>query len=479
MSIESRQYDVVVVGGGLAGVCAALACARLGTRTALVQDRPVLGGNSSSEVRVYPGAVGAGRQNPWAEETGIINELTSEDAVRNHGFVNSIWDLVLYDAVVKEPHLELFLNTPILDARTDSGGRIAAAIGRQLGSERELALEARFFVDASGDGLLAAKAGAPFRIGREGRAEFSESLAPQNPDHATLPSTISFASRDVGHPVRFDPPEWAERYASPEDLKDRPHGRFDHGYWWIEIGGWRYHTISDNEEIRHQLLRHVLGIWDHIKNAADHGAANHVLEWIGAIPGKRESRRFEGPLMLTENDLRSREPFPDAVAYGGWFLDEHAVGGLLAKGQPIGNRDGDPDWLEKYGLRPYGIPLRALYSRAVSNLFFAGRNISASHMAFSSARVMKTCAVVGQAVGTAADLCVRAGVDPAALDAAQVARIQQSLLRQGCYIPGIRSEDPDDLRAARPRPLRALHRSFSRRGKPRWTCTGRARSSSP
>ncbi len=443
MATESRRYDVVVVGGGLAGVCAALASARLGSRTALVQDRPVLGGNSSSEIRVSP--VGAGRQNPWADETGIIDELAAEDALRNHGFVNSVWDLVLYDAVISQPGLELFLSTPVFDARLDARGRIAAAIGRQLGSERELALEAGCFVDASGDGLFAARAGAPFRMGREGRAEFGESMAPEKPDHGMLPSTIKFATRDVGHPVRFQPPEWAESFPSEEDLKHRSHDRFEHGFFWVEIGGWRHHTIEDNERIRHELLRHVLGIWDHIKNRGDHGAANHVLDWVGSIPGKRESRRFEGPLMLTENDLRARTPFPDRVAYGGWFVDEHTMGGMLARDRPPGNRDGDPDWLEKYGLRPYGIPLRALYSRKVPNLFFAGRNISASHRAFCSARVMKTCAVVGQAVGTAADLCARSGVDPADLDAAQVAAVQQSLLRQGCYIPGLRNEDGADL----------------------------------
>lgn len=440
---EEKSSDLVVVGGGLAGVCAALAAARLGAHVTLVQDRPVLGGNSSSEIRVVP--LGAGRQSPWADETGIIDELLVEDRRRNHSFCNSLWALVLYDAVQEEPRLDLFLNTTVRSARMAAPDRIGAAVGLQLGTERDFAFRARYFIDASGDGMFAASAGAAFRMGREGQDEFGESLAPLQPDEHTLSSTLLFISRDAGQPVPFEPPSWIERFPTEKSLLYRKHSVYDRGYWWLEVGGLKCHTIRDNEEIRHQLLRHLLGVWDHIKNQGNHGAENHVLEWFGWVPGKRESRRFEGDHLLTENDLRQRRLFPDRVAYGGWFFDEHTVGGILSRDKPPEPRSVDPDWAEKLALRPYSIPFRSLYSHNVHNLLFAGRNISASHIAHSSIRVMKTCAIVGQAAGTAAYLCLVLDMDPRELCASCIESLQQLLLRNDCYIPGVKNEDPEDL----------------------------------
>jgi hypothetical protein len=447
-NVEELSYNVVVVGGGLAGVCAALAAARLGTRVALVQDRPVLGGNSSSEIRVVP--LGAGRLNPWANESGIIHELLVDDRKRNHAVCNTTWDLILYDAVQREPNLELFLNTSVRSARMSAEGRIDAAIGFQLSTERDFAFRARYFVDAGGDGMFAASAGAAFRIGREGQQEFGESLAPKESDEATLPSSLLLISRDVGHPVVFEPPPWIEEFATEESLRYRDHEYYKHrspasAFWWLELGGLYYDTIGDNEEIRHQLVRHLLGVWDHIKNRGDHGAETHVLEWFGWLPGKRESRRFEGDYMLTETDLRQRRLFRDRVAYGGWFFDEHTMGGILSPDRPPEPRVVDPDWAEKLALRPYSIPFRSLYSRNIRNLLLAGRNISASHIANGSIRVMKTCGVVGEAVGTAAYLCTTLGMDPCELCLTHIDGLQQLLIRNDCYIPGVRNQDPADL----------------------------------
>ena len=290
-NLEELTFDVVVVGGGLAGVCAALAAARGGCRVALVQDRPVLGGNSSSEIRVFP--LGAGRQNPWADETGIIEELTVEDRKRNHEQLNSLWDLVLYSAVVREPGISLFLNTTVRFAQMRDEAHVDAAIGFQLGSERNLALGARLFVDASGDGMFAKATGAAFRFGRESRNEFNESKTAEQTDDKTLASTLLFVSRDMGRKIEFDPPSWIERFPTEDDLRHRNHNHYHHGFWWLELGGLYYHTIRQNEDIRHQLLRNLLGVWDHIKNQGDHGADNHALDWFGWVPGKRESRRLK------------------------------------------------------------------------------------------------------------------------------------------------------------------------------------------
>ena len=442
-NLEELSFDVVVVGGGLAGVCAAIAAARGGSQVALVQDRPVLGGNSSSEVRVFP--LGAGRQNPWADETGIIEELTIEDRKRNHERSNSMWDLVLYDAIMQEENISLFLNTTVRFARMRDDNHIEAAVGFQLGSERNLALSAKVFVDASGDGMFAKSAGASFRFGRESREEFGESLAVEVADENTLSSTLLLLSKDIGKKVEFDPPSWIERFPTEDDLRHRKHDRYEHGFWWLELGGLHYHTITQNEDIRHQLLRHLLGVWDHIKNQGEHGADNYALDWFGWVPGKRESRRFEGDIILNENHLRSRELFEDRVAYGGWYLDEHLLGGILSRPQPPEERGVNPDWAESLGLRPYSIPLRSLYSQNIRNLFFAGRNMSASHMAHSSTRVMRTCAVMGQAVGTAAALCVDNEIEPRGLVTEHIHALQQRLLRDDCYIPHISNDDSDDL----------------------------------
>ncbi|MBM4049647.1 MAG: FAD-dependent oxidoreductase, partial [Planctomycetes bacterium] len=274
-TVTKEHFDVLVAGGGVAGVCAAIAAARHGCKVALVQDRPVLGGNSSSEIRVPPG--GAATPQPWARETGIVEELQLEDRARNHdpiweGTMNSNWDLVLYEWVRREPNLKLFLNTSVRDAVMASPGKLAAALCAQTGSERTFMLHASVFVDCTGDGTLGAAAGAEFRHGREARSEFGESLAPEQADSKTQGSSIFFRARDVGRPVPFTPPPWAEDYPTEESLHKRSHGMFRRreysgsasmasaddqtrykgeyaGYWWIEVGV-PYNTISDNHAIR-------------------------------------------------------------------------------------------------------------------------------------------------------------------------------------------------------------------------------------
>ena len=440
----NAEYHVVVIGGGLAGVCAAVAAARLGVSVALIQDRPVLGGNSSSELRVAPR--GADHSFRHARETGIIEELRIEDRFRNHGRVedgqiNSMWDFVLWEWIAREPNITLYLNTSARKAGME-GNRIRGVVVEQVGTERTLRIAGEVFVDASGDGSVAASAGAEFRMGREGRDEFGESLAPERPDDCTLGSSILFLARDVGHPVKFTPPSWAYDFPSDEDLPFRGHDRISSGFWWIEYGG-ILNTISDNERIRDELWKLVFGVWDHIKNHGDHGAENYALEWVGSIPGKRESRRFMGDYILTQRDLEEAPFFPDRVAYGGWPIDLHPPKGIYEAGKPA----------QMLPLpRPYSIPFRCLYSRNVDNLLFAGRNISASHVAFGSTRLMATGAVMGQAAGTGAFLCVRHRTTPRGVYKEHIRELQQLLLKHDAYIIGLKNEDPEDMaRGARAR----------------------------
>ncbi len=445
--------DVLVVGGGLAGICAAIAAARHGAQVALVQDRPVLGGNSSSEIRVAPVGAEDGHYFRNARETGIIEELLLEARARLRGGAQingepyPLWDLILKEKVEAEPNLRLFLNCRAVDVETepfnDGAGyttRIRAVLAVQTSTEKNWRFIPRVVVDASGDGGVAFRAGAPYRMGREARREFGEWRAPEEPDQEKLGSSMMFSARDAGRPVPFTPPPWAYNFPTEESLAFRSHRRISSGYWWIEWGG-HLDTIGDNEQIRDELTKAILGVWDHIKNHCVYKdeAANYYLDWIGQIPGKRESRRFEGDHILTQHDLEARTLFPDRVAYGGWAMDLHPSRGILESAIPPCEKPRLP------GL--YSIPLRALYSRTVANLLLAGRNCSATHVAFGSTRVQKTGAVMGQAAGTAAALCVAAAITPRTLatEHARLAALQQQLLRDDCFVIDLRNEDSHDL----------------------------------
>ncbi|MGB9677657.1 MAG: FAD-dependent oxidoreductase, partial [Candidatus Ratteibacteria bacterium] len=222
------------------------------------------------------------------------------------------------------------------------------------------------------------------------------------------------------------------------------------GYWWIEIG-YPFDTIYDNEEIKHNLLAHVFGIWDHLKNEEDHGFSNFVLEWVSMVPGKRESRRFVGDYILNENDIKKRRKFEDAIAYGGWFIDLHTPGGILAKDQVpepthVFDRKKHIEELDKRFVYIYQIPFRCIYSKNIKNLLFAGRNISVTHVALGTTRLMGTCSIIGQAAGTSVYLCKKYGCSPREIyEKKYYKELQQILLREGCFIPDIKNEDEKDL----------------------------------
>ncbi|HID95789.1 MAG TPA: FAD-dependent oxidoreductase [Candidatus Latescibacteria bacterium] len=425
----SHKFDFCVVGGGMAGLCAAIAAARKGIPTAIIQDRPIFGGNSSSEIRVHIcGADRAGKI-PNMRETGILEELRLENLRRNPQRSFSIWDTILYEKVLLEPNLEAFLNCSCLDAEME-GDRIRSVTGWQLTTETYHKIEAEIFADCSGDGILAPLTGAEFRIGREARSEYGESYAPEVADRKTMGMTCLFGARDTGKPQPFEPPCWAYDFPTDDDLPHRVHGHLEMGYWWIELGG-EQDSIHDTEKIRDELLKIVFGIWDHLKNHGDHGAETWVLDWIQFLPGKRESRRYIGDHVLTQNDIESEGRFEDIVAYGGWPMDDHHPGGFWHKGEPTTFYP-TPS--------PYGIPYRCLYSKNIANLMFAGRCASCSHMAMSSTRVMGTGAVMGQAVGIATALAVKNGINPREVGRQHLKQLQQELLRDDCYLPWLRQE---------------------------------------
>lgn len=439
------QCDVLVAGGGPAGVCAAISAARSGAKVVLCHDRPMLGGNASSEIRMHIVGANAKREGKdlilEPRETGLIEEIRLENAVRNPQRSPSVADLILFEKCRDEANLTLLLNTTVHDAEVQDG-TVTRAHAVRHSTEDVFLIDARVYVDCTGDGSLGASAGAEFVHGREGRAAFDESLASEQSDRHTLGSTLLFMAKRHEHPVPFVAPKWARRFTK-EDFQKRGTflsdgcQRYEYGYWWLEWGG-MLDTVKDNEVIRDELLSIVMGVWDYIKNHGDHGADHWALDWFGVVPGKRESRRFIGQYVLSEKDVMEAREFPDGIAYGGWPIDIHPPGG-------IDEREAVP-CVQTEVPHLYEIPLRACVSRNIQNLMFAGRNLSATHVAFASTRVMATCAVVGEGVGVAAAVASRRELTPSALaeNPEPMREIRQHLVGQDVFVIGERNEDARD-----------------------------------
>lgn len=434
MKVIQKEYDIIIVGGGLSGVCAAIASARHGSKTALIQNRPVLGGNASSEVRMHIcGAANPKEARPNTRETGILEEILLENRKRNPNHSFSTLDIILWEKTHFQDGLDLYLNTHMTDAYSEKN-KIIKIKAHQLTTEKVFEFSGKLFVDATGDATLAHLVGAETIIGREGKNVYGEKYAPDESDHYTMGSSLLFKAVDMGESVPFEKPFWANTYTN-EDLAYRDHQEFSSGYWWIELGGGELDIIQDGEEIRDELLKAVYGVWDHIKNSGHHPAENFALDWVGFLPGKRESRRVIGDYILKEQDCFEGRRFDDAVAYGGWPMDIHVIEGLKTRLEPT-----QFFFLDDV----YTIPYRCLYSKNIDNLMIGGRAISTSHMAFGSTRVMATCAVIGQAIGTAGALAIEKDIEPRNV-MEHIKELQQQLLKDDCYIPGIENTDELDL----------------------------------
>lgn len=457
--VKNAEYDVVVIGGGMSGICAALAAARHGARTALVHDRHVLGGNASSEIRMHICGASENLAKPDLEESGILHEIMLDNKSRNDYYNFSIWDMVLFSTVKRQKNLTVYLSTAMESCEMGEGSTIRSIDAYQLTTETHWKISGKVFIDCTGNATLGYYAEAEFRTGSEGRDEFGEPDAPGQPNKERMGNTLLFKAVDRGHPVAFKKPDFARTFTE-EELKYRTHSAVhgaqikgevdkayvrmtsfstssvDYGYWWIELPGETDDIIDEYEQIRDELVSCIYGIWDHLKNGGDHGAENYDLEWVGMLPGSREGRRLIGDYILNENDILSNRQFEDAVAYGGWPMDIHTAKGLY-------DFDEIPSRVISFD-GAYTIPYRSYYSKNISNLMMAGRDISASKMAMGSTRVMGTCAVGGQAVGTAAALCIKYDCDPRGAQE-HMRELQQMLLKDDAYIPGIWNEDPKDL----------------------------------
>ena len=433
----THDVDLCVVGGGLAGLCAAVAAARHGARVALMQERPMLGGNASSEIRMW--VCGAHGKNN--RETGLLEEIMMDNNYRNPDRNYSIWDGILYEKAVSEKNITLLLNCTCSDCTMD-GNSIVQVKGWQMTTQQFHVIRAKYFADCSGDSVLAPLTGAKWRMGREMRAEFEEDIEPEHADKRTMGMSCMIQAREETQSSTFTAPEWSRKITAADLAHRMPNmSNIGENFWYLELGGTR-DSIRDTESLRHELLALAYGVWDFIKNDPEQKEKNKYwrLDWMGILPGKRESRRYEGDYILTQNDVRAEGRFEDVVAYGGWTMDDH---------NPAGFNTPEPPNTFHPAPSPFGIPYRCLYSRNIDNLFFAGRNISVTHAAMSATRVMATCAMLGQAVGTAAAIAARDGLSPRQVNESSIGELRQTLMDDDCYLPFARRAIPQLTREAK------------------------------
>ncbi len=458
---ETGGHDVVVVGGGPAGLGAALAAARHGCRVALVQDRPVLGGNASSEIEIPPMGY-IGKPPDTVNITGLAEELFPPQ-----GWSSFADSRKLETAVRAEPNITLYLNTRATGVAMADASHIRAVLALDVRRGQRLSFAAPLFIDCTGHGWIGYYAGAEYRMGAEGRAEFDETLAPLKAGPATMGNSLYkavFETRAQAAP--FTCPAWAHRWEQAGDFEalgshvrsekierpenfDRPsrgkgrnpgddvNGSIAHG-WWVEYGG-ACDTVKDAEAIRDELFRVCVGLWDYAKNRNPKTVAKNEkreLVWLNYVQGVRESRRLVGDYVLNQRDFDEQTVFPDVVAFTDWGVDVHHPEGFWVRGN---------DAIHVYKGRRVGIPYRTLYSKNIANLLMAGRCHSATQTAFGGTRVMRPMCMTGQAAGTAAALARRCATTPRGVYESHIGELQQALLRDGCYLPGVPNSDPDDL----------------------------------
>lgn len=421
--------DLCVVGGGMAGMSAAISAAREGLSVVLMHERPVLGGNASSEIRMWV----CGAHGEDNRETGIMEEINLENFYRNPTKSYPIWDTVLYDFVRREKNITLLLNCTCMDASVSekpyADGRnrkIESITGYQMTTQCFIEVFAKFYCDSSGDSILAPLCNAEFRLGREAGAEFNEDTDKTQSDEMTMGMSCLVYGRETNRKINFIPPKWSTKLTEKDFENRNPDLYKDaENFWYLELGGDK-DSIADTEELRDELVALAMGTWDYIKNSNNFKADNWDVDFLGFLPGKRESRRMCGEYMISQRDVSDGKVFEDEIAYGGWPIDDHFPGGFYHRGIP--NTDISTP-------APYSIPYRALYSKNVENLFFAGRNISMTHMAMSSIRVMATCALLGEAVGKASSIAVKKDTTPHGVYCHHIELLQELLLNEDCFLP--------------------------------------------
>ncbi len=420
---DAGEYDLVVVGGGMAGICAAVSAARLGCKVALIQNRPVLGGNNSSEVRV--GLSGLIYQEPYTNLGSLVDEIggighwnlweaqqdpasvrskkilevikqNPEKKEHNAGPSSNYADDKKLNVVLGEENLSLFLNTHVLAAEMD-GKRIVSVTGKSITSGKDYRFRGKLFADCTGDGNLGFLSGADFRVGREAKSETGEPRAPEKSDHLVMGTSVQWNSTRMDQPVTFPRTSpWSVSFDEETSVKTSK------GDWDWETGALR-DQVTEIELIRDYALRVIYGNWDFLKNRSieKENFARHKLTWVAYIGGKRESRRLLGDVVLKEQDILEDRKFSDGSFTTTWDVDLHyPIRENGFTGEPFQSR------ADMRKIKPYQVPYRCLYSRNVSNLLMAGRNISVTHVALGTVRVQRTTGMAGEVIGMAASVCM-------------------------------------------------------------------------
>ena len=399
--VDKGHFDFVVVGGGISGICAALASARLGLKVALIQDRYILGGNNSSEVRV--GLGGRINVDPYPSLGYLINEIGPEHIGNARG-AHHYMDWKKMDVVKAEKNISLFLGYTVTDARMEEG-KIASVTAVEATTQERICLSGYTFADCTGDAYLAVMAGAETRMGREARSEYNEKIAPEKADGYTMGASLQWYCEDWNTPCDFpDAIDWG---LSLDEITVEPVHRAN---WYWEVG-MDDDQVEDAEKVRDYGMYVAYSTFSYCKNrysAKEDWLCTHLV-WVSHVAGKRESRRIIGDYVMTENDLIRHIPHEDATCTTTWRIDQHYPMDENAERYP------GATWISVGRLPPidpYPIPYRCFYSKDVPNLFMAGRDISVTHVAFGSIRVMRTCGMMGEVVGMAASVCSKRGVLP-------------------------------------------------------------------
>lgn len=417
-----QNYDVVVVGGGIAGCCAAISSARLGLKTALIQDRPVLGGNGSTEIRVH---LNGGVNLPPYERIGDVTVQMGPHGGGNAQGADLYKDKQRLKLCLAEPNLDLYLSTHVYKAEMDESGKIIkSCVGQNIQTGVQTRFSARWFVDCTGDAALGFLAKADFHQGREARSEYGESLAPEKADAMTMGASIQWYTIESKTPTTFPELPWAHQF-TPQSFRPMLRGDWD---WETGIG---YDQVYDIERIRDNGLRAAYGHWSYMKNHADgvwaKKAANRELGWMAWIAGKRESRRLLGDVVLKQQDIQEKRAWDDACVVATWSIDLHLPEKTNSLYFPGNEFRSTAHFSPKSN---YAIPYRTLYSRNIDNLFMAGRNISVTHVALGTVRVMRTGGAMGEVVAMAVSLCKKHDTTPRGVYEKHLEELK-GLMRQG------------------------------------------------
>ncbi|MCI7707176.1 MAG: FAD-dependent oxidoreductase [Parabacteroides sp.] len=418
------EYDLVVVGAGIAGMSAAVSAARLGCKVALLNDRPVIGGNNSSEIRVHLG--GRIEAGPY-KELGNLQKEFGPTRGGNAQPADYYEDQKKMDWLLKEKNVSLFTNYRAIAVEKE-GDRITAVIAKHIETGEEKRFEAPLFSDCTGDGTIGYLAGADYRMGRESRDEFGESTAPEQADKMTMGASVQWYSEDTKKPSSFPQFEYGV------DFNEKNCEKVTMGEWTWETG-MNYDQIKDFERIRDYGLMVVYSNWSYLKNEMKENDVykNRKLAWVAYISGKRESRRLMGDYILKEEDLRKHVVHEDGSAASTWSIDLHYPDPKNTENFPGQEFKSIAKHINIY---PYPIPYRCLYSRNIDNLFMAGRNISVTHVALGTVRVMRTTGMMGEVVGMAASICKKYQVNPRAVYQSYLPELKE-LMKEGVGQKGL------------------------------------------